>query len=221
MGQEFVKVVPNYPDLRLEIGITLGESAPGFACALKAEQVSDQHNLDGIIDFSEPGASVRAAELAVRLKLPLVSGTTGLSETQLASLREAGKTIPLFWSPNMSLGVALLVRALQAIRPPEDFDIHLNEIHHHRKVDSPSGTALLIQSRVENAWGKKIQEPSSIRGGGDFGTHTLRLMGEFETLSFSHQALSRSVFADGALKVFSWLKSKPPGFYQFEDFFKN
>lgn len=220
MGQEVAKAAGLNSQFVPALGITPGEKAPGFSLTKKLSEVSTADQLQGLIDFSEPGAMAAAADLATRLKIPLVSGTTGLSEEQLGLLKKAGQQTAVFWSPNMSVGVALLIRALKAIQPPPGYDIHLNEVHHRHKKDSPSGTALLIQSRVETAWKRKIPTPTSVRGGGDFGTHTLSIMGPSETLVFAHQALNRAVFAEGALMVMDWLKHQPAGFYQFEDFFK-
>lgn len=221
MGQELARALAKHPEFSPAVGFAEEAAAPGFALTARLQDDAAYRGLQGIVDFSVPAITVAVAERVSSLKIPLVIGTTGLSEIQLAAIRECGAQAPVFWSPNMSLGVALLIRALKSVLPPADFDLAIEEIHHRHKKDAPSGTALLIQKQIQEKWGRKIETPLAIRGGGDFGTHTVRLMGSAETLTFQHQALSRSVFADGALTVLQWLIKQRPGFYQFDDFFAN
>lgn len=221
MGQELAAALAKHPELSPAVGFAEEAVAKGFAATGKLDDEASFRGLQGIVDFSVPAITVATAEKVSSRKIPLVIGTTGLSEIQLAAVRECGTQAPVFWSPNMSLGVALLIRALKSITPPADFDLAIEEIHHRHKKDAPSGTALLIQKQVQEKWARKIETPLAIRGGGDFGTHTVRLMGAAETLTFQHQALSRSVFAEGALTVLQWLIKQRPGFYQFDDFFAN
>lgn len=221
MGQELALALAKHPELAPAMGFAEESMAAGFAATGSLNDEGAFKGLQGIVDFSVPAITVSVAEKVSSHKIPLVIGTTGLSEIQLAAIRECGAQAPIFWSPNMSLGVALLIRALKSITPPADFDLAIEEIHHRHKKDSPSGTALLIQKQVSAKWNRKIDTPLAIRGGGDFGTHTVRLMGAAETLTFQHQALSRSVFAEGALTVLLWLIKQRPGFYQFDDFFAN
>lgn len=219
MGQEIGKVLLNHPRLVPEVGIALEGEVSGFQRSCLMEELDESFGLAGLIDFSVPETVESTTLIAQELGLPVVMGTTGLSAEHHKLIQEAAEEIPFFWSPNMSLGVALLLRSLKALRPDESYDVHIEEIHHRHKKDQPSGTAKLIHSQIEAAWNRSIQTPQSIRGGGDFGTHTVRLMGSSETLTFTHQALNRSVFAEGAVSVLEWLLRQKPGLYGFDDFF--
>lgn len=167
------------------------------------------------IDFSSPAGFTEIFDFCQRNKAALVSGTTGLSKEQLKAMGQT--TVPLLWSPNMCLGINILLKALRALKGVEGFDLQVEEVHHGRKKDRPSGTALLIQEELESFLSVKIEKPLSIRGGGIFGIHKVWAMSEEETITFEHQALSRRVFAKGAVQAAQWLKEQKPGFYSMQD----
>ncbi len=167
------------------------------------------------IDFSSPAGFTEIFGFCQKNQLALVSGTTGLSKEQLKTMRQT--TVPLLWSPNMSLGINILLKAVRALKGAEGFDLQVEEFHHRRKKDKPSGTALLIQEELESFLGVKIEKPVSIRGGGIFGIHKVWAMSEEETITFEHQALNRRVFAKGAVQAAQWLKKQKPGFYSMQD----
>ena len=100
-----------------------------------------------------------------------------------------------------------------------DFDFQIEEVHHTRKKDSPSGTALLLQLELEKAVGKKAPI-TAIRAGGVFGEHEVRAFGQNEIISFSHRALNRRLFAEGALAAVRWILKKPSGVYELKDIFQ-
>jgi len=188
------------------------------------------------VDFSNPDAL--AAELAyvTAHNLPLVLCTTGLSEDQLAAVSEAAKTVPVFHSSNMSLGVAVLSALTQkaAAVLGDTFDIEVVEMHHNQKVDAPSGTALMLadaaaaglsyeprytydrHTRREKR-GKQEIGIASLRGGTVVGEHSVYFAGEQEIITLSHSAGSRSVFAAGALTAAAFLQGKGAGLYTMED----
>ncbi len=191
-----------------------------------------------IIEFSSPEGSSAAAQFARERKLPLVSGTTGLTEKHLALFREVSSEIPLLYSPNMSFGVnAMFWLARQMARIlGDDFDIEIFEIHHRHKKDAPSGTALRLAGEVATAlnWDSEkvfITDRSSshkprgdmeigiqaARGGDVPGEHTLFFFGDGERLELTHRAGTRDIFARGALRAARWLADKGPGFYSMFD----
>ena len=150
-------------------------------------------------------------------EIPFVSGTTGLSRTDHLLLTKASKKIPALWAPNMSLGVAALERAIEALKSLSHFDFQIEETHHIHKKDSPSGTALRLQKTLEKTVGRKLPDPLAIRGGGVFGIHQVHALGSNETLIFEHRALNRKVFAEGALFAAAWLSHKKKGLYTIQD----
>ena len=117
----------------------------------------------------------------------------------------------------MSLGVAVLNQALELCSQLEGFDFQIEEFHHKRKKDNPSGTAITLQENLEKATERKLPPPIGMRGGGLFGIHKVWAFSEEEALLFEHQALNRAVFARGALKAARWLSQQEPGLYGMKD----
>lgn len=193
------------------------------------------------IDFTAPEASMETARMAMTLGVPLVIGTTGFSEAQKTQLRQFAKIIPLFWSANMSVGVNVLLRLLpelaKALGPA--YDMEMVEIHHGRKKDAPSGTALALGEKLAEARGWQLPEVrcssrdgiigarpqqeigiQAIRGGDVVGVHTIYFLGPGERIEVTHQAHSRENFAGGALRAARWLKDRRPGkLYSMQDTF--
>ena len=167
------------------------------------------------IDFSSPSGFTEIYDFCQKNKMSLVSGTTGLSKAQIKTMSDS--PIPLLWSPNMSLGINILLKALKSLQGAQGFDFQVEEFHHRRKKDKPSGTALLIQEELESLLGTQLEKPLSIRGGGIFGIHKVWAMSEEETITFEHQALNRRVFAKGAVQAANWLRKQKPGFYSLQN----
>ena len=185
-----------------------------------------------IIDFSAPAASLANAEIAAAHNLPLVIGTTGFAEEQKTQLAACAARTPLFWSPNMSLGINALLQVLpELVRLlGQDYDLEIMEIHHNRKKDSPSGTALRLAECLAQAknWnladtacyhregiiGERPKEEigiQTLRGGDVVGVHTVYALGPGERIEINHQAHSRENFAQGALRAAAWLSAQKPG----------
>lgn len=193
------------------------------------------------IDFTAPEASMATAAMAAALGVPLVIGTTGFSEAQKAQLRELAQKTPLFWSANMSVGINVLMRLLpelaRALGPA--YDMEMVEIHHGRKKDAPSGTALALGEKLAEARGWDLPEVrcsardgiigarphkeigiQAVRGGDVVGVHTVYFLGPGERIEVTHQAHSRENFAGGALRAARWLSGRKPGkLYSMEDTF--
>lgn len=193
--------------------------------------------VDVVIDFSSPEGTRKAAETCAERGLALVTGTTGLDEEQQAAVREAARRVPVVQSGNMSLGIALLRRLVaEAATALADFDIEILETHHRHKKDSPSGTALLLGEAAARARNTALSEaarfgrhgrdderkPGEIgfavrRGGGVYGEHEVSFLGEGETVSLSHTALSRDAFARGAIAAARWVVGQKPGLYGMDE----
>lgn len=186
------------------------------ARAIRPEELPEHlARADALIDFTAPEASVRMAAAAAAARKAAVIGTTGFSAVQLAQLKSLSSRIPVFLSPNFSPAVNLMFRlCAEAARALGDYDASISEIHHSRKRDAPSGTALRLSQAVME--GRSSREPVatvSQRLGDVVGEHTLTLAGPFERLEITHRAHSRSLFARGALEAALWVARKKPGLY--------
>ncbi len=188
---------------------------------------------DVIIDFSFHTLTPAISAYAVKTGTPIVLCTTGQTEEELAALSEAAKSVPVFFSANMSLGVALLCElAVQASALYPDADIEIVETHHNRKVDAPSGTALMIADRIREertdatyklgrAGHEKREKREigihAVRMGNVVGEHEVRIGTDTETITLKHQAHDRSLFAEGAVVAASFLVGQKPGLYNMRD----
>ncbi len=188
---------------------------------------------DLIIDFSHRSATQALTEYAVRRSLPIVLATTGQSEEEIEIIRTASAEIPIFFSANMSVGIAALIRAAKAVAALyPDADIEIVEKHHNRKLDAPSGTALMIAralagvrkaaSFIYGRGGQKKREKDEIgihavRMGNIVGEHEVMIGTDTETFTLRHEAHSRSLFAEGALTAAEFLVHRPQGLYTMSD----
>jgi 4-hydroxy-tetrahydrodipicolinate reductase len=173
------------------------------------------------IDFSSPNAISDLLEHLNKFPAPLVSGTTGLSKEQISKMRKYSKKAPVFWAPNMSVGVALVMKMLEVFGTYHDFDFQIDEVHHRHKKDRPSGTAILLQNKLAEVVGhKKLPEPISIRGGGVFGIHRIQAFSEEEVVTIEHTALNRKVFAKGALWAGFQILQYKSGYFEMKDLLK-
>jgi len=192
---------------------------------------------DVVLDFSSPAGTAQAADYCAANKVPLVTGTTGLTDDEQTAVKRASQQVAVVQSGNMSLGVTLLKRLVaEAASALPDFDIEILETHHRHKKDSPSGTALLLGEAAARARGGALSERACFtrhgrtearktdeigfavrRGGGVYGEHDVSLFSEGETISLGHQALSRDAFAKGALAAARWVVGKPAGLYGMDD----
>ncbi|MDG0814876.1 4-hydroxy-tetrahydrodipicolinate reductase [Bdellovibrio svalbardensis] len=207
MGKEIASVLEQGADCEL------------FYPLLRDEKVDPKKasKVDVWIDFSTPEAFAGVLKMAAKYNTPVVCGTTGFTAKEKALLKKYGSKIPLLWASNMSMGVAVLNEALKSLSAISNFDFQIEEIHHNRKKDKPSGTAITLQENLVKAVGKTIPEPLAIRGGGVFGVHKIFAMSDEEVLTFEHSALNRTVFAKGAVRAASWLAKQKPGLYQIRD----
>lgn len=171
---------------------------------------------DLLIDFSTPDALEQNLNDALRFKQPLIIGTTGLKDKKI--LEDAARHIPLLYTSNFSIGMTLFgpLAVLLAKQLGPNFTVSITETHHTHKKDSPSGTALTL---AENLGGNP--PIASIREGDIIGEHTVTFTSPYEKIVLSHRALSRDVFAEGALTAAKKLIGKPPGLYSLLDLFSS
>ena len=191
---------------------------------------------DAVVDFSNPSALAAELSYVTTHNLPLVLCTTGLSADQLDAVKKAAEMVPIFFSSNMSLGVAVLSALTKkaAAVLGDTFDIEIVEMHHNQKLDAPSGTALMLADAAKAGLNyepeytydrhtrrqKRAKQEigiASLRGGTVVGEHSVYFAGEQEVITLSHSAGSRSVFAAGALAAARFLQGKPAGLYSMED----
>jgi 4-hydroxy-tetrahydrodipicolinate reductase len=178
-------------------------------------------NAEVWIDFSAPDATIAALDALPHTNVrAAVIGTTGLSAEQHARIADAAKRIAVVYSGNFSLGVNLLAALVReaASKLGPDWDIAIAETHHTRKVDVPSGTALMLADAAATSHRAAADiKIDSVRIGDVIGEHDVIFASERETLTLSHRALDRALFADGALTAALWTANKPSGLYSMKD----
>ena len=199
------------------------------------QSLKDAPSHDVVIDFSTPELSCDVARTASRLGSALVVGTTGLTPAGMEALEAAASTVPVVYSPNMSVGVNLLFALTQktAAALSGSWDIEIVEAHHKHKVDAPSGTAVKLAKVAEEgtsspkwvhgregAVGARLANEIGIhamRGGDVVGEHTVFFMGDGERIELTHRATDRKIFAQGALQAAAWARGQAPGLYSMSD----
>ncbi len=236
MGREVVKLAQaNYRGAELTCGVdAFAENDTPVVCAKSFADAGEFTKItDCIVDFSHHTCTHELLEYAIANNIPVVLCTTGQTEEELAEIDAASKKIPVFFSANMSLGVALLVELAKktAVSMP-DAEIEIIEKHHDRKLDAPSGTALMIANALKevrkNAFnvlgrsghGKRTKEEigiHAIRMGNIVGEHEVIVGTPNQTITLKHEAHDRALFAEGALAAAEWLVGKPAGKYEMKD----
>lgn len=226
MGRAIVRVIAETDNAMVVGGFSEGESLEVPA------------NTDVIIDFSHASVAGKALTAARKAGCAIVSGTTGVEQSYHDALTEAAEDVAVLHAANMSLGVNVLrhLVASAARLLPESFDIEISEIHHRRKVDSPSGTALALLESANRGLEREPREGMrasrdgmvgeresgeigvfGLRGGTVPGDHTVYFFGENERLELTHRAADRDIFARGAVTAALWLAGKPAGTYTIDD----
>ena len=235
MGTVICNVAKDFKDIDIVAGI---DKFPKENSNIKIFSSPSEVNIDYdvLLDFSRADALKGLLDLTEKTKKPLVICSTGFSEDDLKLIDEKSKTLPLFRSANMSLGINLLNSLLKKVAPLlyGNYDIEIIEKHHNQKVDSPSGTALLLADTIKDSLkdetkyvdgreGQHKREKEeigihAIRGGSIVGDHDVIFAGTGEVIELSHKAISRDVFAVGALKACEYMSNiKEPGLYDMND----
>ncbi len=232
MGRVVADICGADPEVQVVAGFDIQEK-PDSSFPIFTDPAQCGIEADTVIDFSNPAALTPLLKFCVSRRIPLVLATTGYDEAQMEQIRAAAKQIPIFRSANLALGVNVLVelvkKAVSALGA--DYDVEIVERHHHRKLDAPSGTALMLADAAASALPyepeyvydrhdvRRPRDPheigiSSIRGGTMVGDHTVILAGRDEVIELSHHASSRDAFAVGAVRAAKFLSTvENPGLY--------
>ena len=201
MGQDVVEICTGMEDVEIPCGFNRTPIAKnGFPVYSNPAEYTGE--ADAVIDFSNPANLTALLDFCIERQIPAVLCTTGYSEAQLAEIEAASKKVPLFKSGNMSLGINLMMRLVRrAAAALEGFDVEILEKHHNRKLDAPSGTALMLADAAAEA-----------------GEHEVIFAGPDEVLSIEHRALDRGVFASGAVAAAKYIATvTEPGLYDMDD----
>jgi len=237
MGSTLVELVERDSGLQLK-GVTESPNRLdelGHLDCLRAsslEEILPESPGAVVVDFSHPEVTLKTVQAASSSGNPVVIGTTGFSHEQQEALQEAAQRTPIFWAPNMSVGINVLLELLPKLAEflGQDYNVEISEIHHKHKKDAPSGTAVklgqvLAQAKGlperealracrEGMIGERPQEEigvQTLRGGDVVGEHTVYFLGPGERIDVTHRAYSRETFAQGALRAAKWLSQRQPG----------
>ena len=236
MGQVITGLAADDPNVQIVAGIDIADNRdngyPVFTDIKKCDVAADV-----IVDFAAAAAVDALLDYSVEKQIPVVLCTTGLSDEQLAKVKECSKKVAILKSANMSLGINTLMKLLKDaanVFAPAGYDIEIVEKHHNQKVDAPSGTAIALADSINEARGgeyeyvydrsqvrkkrdKKELGISAVRGGTIVGEHEVIFAGIDEVIEFKHTAYSKSVFAKGAVEAAKFLTGKPAGMYDMSD----
>jgi 4-hydroxy-tetrahydrodipicolinate reductase len=250
MGRTLVKAISDMPELRVtgaleqrgspligqDAGVLAGLPPSGLTLTDDVKALAAE--ADGIIDFTVPASTLALLDVAAEAGLVHVIGTTGIDAAGEAAICKAATRARIVKSGNMSLGVNLLAALVKraAAMLDEDFDIEVLEMHHNRKIDAPSGTALLLGRAAADGRGIDLDQRSvrsrdghtgaresgdigfaTLRGGTVVGEHSVIFAGPAERIEFVHKAEDRMLFARGALKAALWARGQKPGLYSMAD----
>ena len=244
MGQSIEAAVSQAPDLTLMIGserpghALVGKTTPAAGMPITDQMAVVFDAADLVIDFTPPGNTASHARMAAEKETKLLVGTTGLSSDDEAALNTAARTVAVMQAGNYSVGINVLQSLVHetAARLDADWDAEILEMHHRSKIDAPSGTALMLGEAVAAGRGRPLsllrapmregvtgeREPGSIgfaslRGGIVVGEHSVIFAGTSETITLSHRAENRMLFADGAARAAHWLAKRENGRYSMQD----
>jgi 4-hydroxy-tetrahydrodipicolinate reductase len=236
MGQVVTRLCSEDPDIEIAAGFDINTAAlSGYPVYANPSEFDGK--ADAIIDFSNPASLNALLSYCVTRNTPVVLCTTGYSTEQLAKIQAASEQIPIFKSANMSVGINLIADLLKkaAAVLGSGYDVEIVEKHHNRKVDAPSGTALMLADAVSSALpygaeyvydrhdrrqprGKTEIGISAVRGGTIVGEHEVIFAGPDEVIEIKHTAYSREVFANGAIRAAKYLSGTTvPGMYDMND----
>jgi 4-hydroxy-tetrahydrodipicolinate reductase len=240
MGKILIKRISKNKNLKLFslTDIKSGKKVNGIK--IQKSTLEAFKKTDVIIDFSRPKASLEILSYAKKLKKKVVIGTTGFTKQQNNLIKNYSKKIAIFKSGNMSLGINLLEYIVNILsnKIPNDYHIGINDDHHKKKVDYPSGTALMLANAVSKGKNRKIE---SIKGkiflnkkgnlqknkinffitrkGNTIGKHSVLFDNKIENIELKHTAFSRELFADGALNAAIWISKKNKGLFNMQNMY--
>jgi len=227
---------PGHPQIGSDAGLIAGAGELGIR--ISDDLAATMAACDVLIDFTFPEVTLKNLEICAALGKMVVSGSTGFPPEQKDQARHYAERIPVVLAPNMSVGVnacfKLLKETAKILGP--DFDVEVVELHHNKKKDSPSGTAVRMGEVVAEALGRDYNKVANyhregmcgerskeeigmqtVRGGDIVGEHTVYFIGMGERIEISHRAMSRDMFARGAARACKWLQHQQPGLYDMQD----
>lgn len=233
MGKTITQIVSESDDATIVAGVDIkNDLTTNYPIFSDINDVTEK--ADVIIDFSHPSLLLKILEYSKQNNVPAVLATTGYSENDIKTINEYSKYVPLFFTYNMSLGINLITEL--AVKAKEilgsGFDIEIIEKHHNKKIDAPSGTAIMLanalnsnnefeyvydRQSVKKARSKNEIGICSIRGGTIVGEHSVIFAGNDEVVEIKHSAYSKKVFAVGAVNAAKWLKSQDKGLYSMKN----
>ncbi len=229
-------VAKGSPNVGVDMGVLSGIGALNIL--IGDDSIAVLENVDGIIDFTVPAATLALVAHTAGLKKIHVIGTTGIDEAGMDIIHAASKSTVVMKTGNYSLGVNILENIVKKVAAAlgDDFDIEVLEMHHKHKIDAPSGTALLLGQAAADGRKINLKDHSvrsrdghtgarnagdigfaTLRGGSVVGDHTVMFAGAAERIELSHKAESRDIFAYGAVKAALWCKGQKPGLYNMND----
>ena len=241
MGHAIINMAKQDKDFNIIAGTevdscsSVGNKDPLIIKSNDIEQYINVGNV--IIDFTTASNTMRNVEIAIRKNAKIVIGTTGLSEENKKTLKQAGERIPIVFAPNMSTGVNLLLNVVENIaKKIPNYDVEILEIHHNKKKDSPSGTAIKLAESISNGHNKSLKDVAvfgrygtqvlrkpgeigihAIRCGDVCGDHTVIFASDGERIEISHKATSRAGLVAGALRAAKWINNESAGLYDMRD----
>jgi len=238
MGKILIKRISKNKNLKLFSLTDLKSGKTINGIKIQKNNIEAFKKTDVIIDFSHPKASLEVLDYAKKLKKRVIIGTTGFNSKQNNLIKNYSKKIAIFKSGNMSLGINLLeyIVSIFSKKIPETYQIGINDNHHKRKVDYPSGSALMLANAVSKGKNKNLE---SIKGkiflnrsgslqknkvnffitrkGNTIGKHSVNFNNKIENIELKHTAFSRDLFADGALNAAVWISKKNRGLFNMQD----
>ncbi|ACD96748.1 4-hydroxy-tetrahydrodipicolinate reductase [Trichlorobacter lovleyi] len=227
---------PGHPQIGQDAGLIAGCGQLGVAISDDLNAVVE--GCDVLIDFTTPKISLKNLEVCGLKKKSIVIGSTGFTPEERALAAELAKDIPAVLAPNMSVGVNVCFKMLKDLAKTlgDDFDVEIVELHHNKKKDSPSGTAVRMGEVVAEALGRDYNQVANyhregicgertkeeigmqtVRGGDIVGEHTVYFIGMGERIEISHRAMSRDMFSRGSVRAAKWIVGKQPGLYDMQD----
>ena len=235
MGQVITEMIAKEAEMEIVAGVDLSDHIQNSYPVFKSMKDCDVE-ADVVIDFANAKAVDGLLDVCVERNLPCVLCTTGLSEEQLAHVKEASGKVAILRSANMSMGINVLAELCKRASAVLgiNYDIEIVEQHHHNKLDAPSGTALMLADAIneenngayhyvyDRSSVRQKRDPkeigiSSVRGGSIVGDHEVLFCGPDEVITLRHTAYSRSIFANGAVNAAVYLAKKEPGLYDMGD----
>ncbi|MCL4459360.1 MAG: 4-hydroxy-tetrahydrodipicolinate reductase [Chloroflexi bacterium] len=224
-----------HPDLGKDMGLLCGQAPIGVLVSDNLAEALRQ--ADTIVEFTNPAASIEHLQIVTQYGKAAVIGTTGFDTAQLEAIRQMSTHVPILLSPNMSIGVNVLLRMVPLIAQAlgKDYDIEIIEAHHRHKKDAPSGTALKLGEAIAAALGAEMDKIGvygrkgiaprasgeigihAVRAGGIVGEHTILFANEGEQIELLHRCYSRQTFALGAIRAAKYIVQQQPGLYSMQD----